>query len=70
MIVADGLKGLDTAVRDPFPNVPLQRCTVHLKRNLMDKVEHGDKLALAEDLRDVSKTGERIYTRDMVWYFG
>ena len=35
---------LDTAVGDPFPNVPLQRCTTHLKRGLMDKVKHGDKL--------------------------
>lgn len=64
LIVADGLKGLDTALGDPFPNVPLQRCTAHLKRNLMDKVKHGDKLALAEDLRDVFRTGERTYTRE------
>lgn len=64
LIVADGLKDLDTAVGDPFPNVPLQRCTVHLKKTLMDKVRHGDKSALAEDLRDIFRTGERAYTRD------
>ena len=64
--MADGLKGLDIAVGDPFPNVPLKRCTVHLKRNL-DNVKHGDKLALAEDLRDVFRTGERTYTRDTAW---
>ena len=58
---------LDTAVGDPFPNVPLQRCTTHLKRGLMDKVKHGDKLALAEDMRDIFRTGERSYTRDMAW---
>lgn len=67
LIVADGLKGLDTAVADPFPNVPLQRCTTHLKRNLLDKVKYGDKLALAEDLRNIFRTGERDYTRDMAW---
>ena len=67
LVVADGLKGLDTAVGDPFPNVPLQRCTTHLKRGLMDKVKHGDKLALAEDMRDIFRTGERSYTRDMAW---
>ena len=44
LIVADGLKGLDTAVGAPFPNVPLQRCTTHLKRNLLGKVRHGDKI--------------------------
>lgn len=30
----------------------------------MDKVKHGDKLDLAEDLRDIFRTGERTYTRD------
>ena len=33
----------------------------------MDKVKHGDKLALAEDLRDIFRSGERTYTRDMAW---
>ena len=56
-----------TAVGDPFPNVPLQRCTVHLKRTLMDKIKHGDKSALAEDLRDIFRIGERAYTRDLAW---
>lgn len=67
LIVADGLKGLDTAVGDPFPNVPLQRCTTHLKRNLLGKVRHGDKMSLADDLRDVFRTGDRSYTRDDAW---
>ena len=67
LIVADGLKGLDTAVGDPFPNVPLQRCTTHLKRNLLGKVKHGDKMSLSEDLRDVFRTGDRSYTRDDAW---
>lgn len=67
LIVADGLRGLDTAVGDPFPNVPLQRCTTHLKRNLLGKVRHGDKMSLADDLRDVFRTGDRSYTRDDAW---
>lgn len=67
LIVADGLKGLDTAVSDPFPNVPLQRCTTHLKRNLLGKVRHGDKMSLADDLRDVFRTGDRSYTRSDAW---
>ena len=67
LIVADGLKGLDTAVGGPFPNVPLQRCTTHLKRNLLGKVKHGDKMSLSEDLRDVFRTGDRSYTRDDAW---
>lgn len=67
LIVADGLRGLDTAVGEPFPDVPLQRCTTHLKRNLLGKVRHGDKMSLAEDMRDVFRTGDRSYTRDDAW---
>lgn len=67
LIVADGLKGLDSAVGEPFPEVPLQRCVTHLKRGLLNKVRHGDKAALADDLKDVFRTGQRSYTRDEAW---
>lgn len=47
--------------------MPLRRCTTHLKRNLLGKVRHGDKMSLADDLRDVFRTGDRSYTRDDAW---
>ena len=48
---------------------PMCRCrgTRHLKRNLLGKVRHGDKMSLADDLRDVFRTGDRSYTCDDVW---
>lgn len=51
LIVADGLSGLDTAVSAVYPEAGLQRCTTHLKRNMMNRVRHGDKLEMANDLR-------------------
>ena len=36
---------------------------IHLKRNLFAKVNHGDKGALAADLRDIFRTGFRRVTR-------
>ena len=67
LMVADGIKGLDTVVGEKFPGTPLQRCVTHLKRNMFAKVRHGDKAALAADLRDIFRTGQRDYTVEMAW---
>ena len=57
LMMADGIKGLDTVIGEKFPGTPLQRCVTHLKRNMFAKVRHGDKSALAADLRDVFPYG-------------
>lgn len=67
LMVADGIKGLDVVVGEKFPGTPLQRCVTHLKRNMLAKVSHGDKGALASDLRDIFRTGQRDYTIEMAW---
>lgn len=67
LMVADGIKGLDTVVGEKFPGTPLQRCVIHLKRNMFAKVRHGDKAALAADLRDIFRTGQRDYTVETAW---
>jgi len=67
LVVADGIAGLDTVVGKRFPGTPLQRCVTHLKRNMSAKVRHGDRAALAADLRDVFRTGQRGYTVEMAW---
>ena len=67
LMVADGIKGLDTVVGEKFPGTPLQRCVTHLKRNMFAKVRHGDKAALAADMRDVFRTGQRDYTVEEAW---
>lgn len=67
LMVADGIKGLDVVVGEKFPSTPLQRCVTHLKCNMFAKVSHGDKGALASDLRDIFRTGQRDYTIEMAW---
>ena len=59
--------GLDTVVGECFPRTPLQRCVTHGKRNIYAKVRHGDKAAIAADLRDIFRTGQRDYTVEMAW---
>ena len=38
LVCADGLKGLEDVISAVFPGTPLQRCTTHLKRNLLSCV--------------------------------
>ena len=59
LVCAAGLKDVISAI---FPGTPLQRCTTHLKRNLLSCVRNGDKGELAEDLRQLFRTGDRSYT--------
>lgn len=65
LMVADGLTGLDVIIGEKFPETAFQRCTTHLKRDMMARVRHGDKKALADDMRDVFKTGDKNYTVEM-----
>ena len=67
LMVADGIKGLDKVIGRKFPSTPLQRCVTHLKRNMFAKVRHGDKAALAADLRDIFRTGQPDYTMQTAW---
>ena len=67
LICADGLKGLEDVISEVFPGTKLQRCTTHLKRNILSDVRNGDKGEMAEDLRQVFRTGDRNYTVEQAW---
>lgn len=67
LLCADGLKGLDGVLSEVFPSTPLQRCVTHLKRGMLNKVRHGDKQELADDLRQVFLTGDKSYTIEKAW---
>lgn len=64
------LKGLEDVISAVFPETPLQRCTAHLKRNLLSSVRNDNKGKLAEDLRQVFRTGDRSYTVERVGNIG
>lgn len=67
LICADGLKGLEDVIAEVFPKTPLQRCTTHLKRNIISDVRIGNKREVAEDLKQVFRTGDRNYTVEKAW---
>ena len=67
LICADGLKGLEDVISEVFAGTKLQRCTTHLKRNIISDVRNGDKGDVADDLRQVFRTGDRNYTVEAAW---
>jgi len=51
--VMDGLPGLEKVFREEFPRAKVQRCQVHVARNVLAKVPRKLKKAVADDLRSI-----------------
>ena len=63
LIVADGLTGLENSVAKVFPEADFQKCVVHLKRYILNKISNKHKSEVAEDLRDVFIVTDSSYTK-------
>lgn len=64
LIIADGLSGLDQVIGKVFKDALFQKCVVHLKRNMLNRVRYTDREKLAEDLSKVFVVGDPSYTKD------
>jgi putative transposase len=53
VLCADGLKGLPEAVSTTFPQTTFQTCIVHMVRYSLNYVPHGEKKAVAADLKKI-----------------
>lgn len=51
--VMDGLAGLEKVFAEEFPRGRIQRCQVHVARNVLAKVPRKLKLEVADDLRSI-----------------
>lgn len=51
--IMDGLPGLEKVFKDEFPKAKVQRCQVHVARNVLAKVPRKLKKAVADDLRSI-----------------
>ncbi|MFQ5470476.1 MAG: transposase, partial [Gammaproteobacteria bacterium] len=50
LFVTDDLQGLDNAIEKHFEKISIQKCVLHLKRNLLKKVRQTHRAQLADDL--------------------
>jgi len=51
--IMDGLPGLETVFKEEFSQAKVQRCTVHIDRNVLAKVPKKLKKDVADDLRSI-----------------
>lgn len=51
--IMDGLSGLEKVFKEEFTNAKVQRCQVHVARNVVAKVPKKLKKAVADDLRSI-----------------
>jgi hypothetical protein len=63
LIVADGLLGFADVVKQCYPLSEVQRCVVHLARNLLRKIKPRDKATFAYDLKEVFNNFDKNATR-------
>lgn len=51
--IMDGLPGLEKVFKEEFSEAKIQRCQVHVARNVITKVPHNMKQKVADDMRSV-----------------
>ncbi len=51
--IMDGLSGLEMVFKEEFPNAKIQRCQVHVGKNVMSKVPESLKEKVKDSLRDI-----------------
>jgi transposase-like protein len=66
LVVADAHAGLAAAVRKHLPEAPLQRCTVHLLRNVLTKAPQRLRSRLAHEVSRVFQAPSKAQARERV----
>lgn len=57
--IMDGLTGLEKVFQEEFLNAKIQRCQVHVCRNVLSKAPHSRKKEVADRLRDIFYASSR-----------
>jgi putative transposase len=67
--IMDGLSGLEKVFREEFPHGKVQRCQVHVARNVLAKVPQKLKTSVADDLRSIFYASSRKKTDEFAVSF-
>jgi putative transposase len=63
--IMDGLPGLETVFKEEFPKARVQRCQVHVARNVLAKVPQKFKQAVADGMRSIFYASSREKAREL-----
>lgn len=64
LFVTDGLKSIDSSINKVFPESDHQKCTVHLKRNILSYIRKEHKKEIIDDINEVLNPDEKNYTKE------
>ena len=64
LFVCDGLSGIENSITNSFPKADIQLCTVHLKRNILNKIKPRDKKTVAAELQTIFRPDQDFVTTD------
>jgi putative transposase len=67
--VMDGLAGLEKVFVEEFPNAKVQRCQVHVARNVLAKVPKKHKKDVADDIRSIFYASSRKKATELYGQF-
>ena len=67
LIIADGLVGFADAAKQVYFTSDIQRCVVHLERNLLRKVKPRDKATFAYDLKEVFNNFDKDSSKEKAY---
>lgn len=67
--VMDGLPGLEKVFKEEFPKAKVQRCQIHVARNVLAKVPRKLKQSVADDMRSVFYASTRAKALDLFSQF-
>ena len=63
--IMDGLPGLEKVFKEEFPKARVQRCQVHVARNVLAKVPKKFKQAVADGMRSIFYASSKTKARDL-----
>ena len=67
LIIADGLVGFADAAKQVYSTSDIQRCVVHLERNLLRKVKPRDKATFAYDLKELFNSFDKDSSKEKAY---
>lgn len=67
LVICDNLSSIEQAIWKQFPGTEIQLCTIHLQRNVQKRIKPKDKAVVADDFKDVFRTGDRHDSKARGW---
>jgi len=67
--IMDGLTGLESVFKEEFPQARIQRCQVHVARNVLAKVPHKVKGEVAKDLNSIFYASSKANAQERFQFF-